>query len=246
MITKNQVKYIQSLGQKKPRDAENLFIAEGPKIVNELVVAKNSSIKQIYAVKEWIDVNAMRANNVEVIEITSAELEKISQLTTPNQVLAVVEKLTWNKDIDLKGTISLSLESIQDPGNMGSIIRLADWFGVNNIFCSYDCADVYNPKVVQSSMGSFARVRVEYTDLLSLLQNNNGIRSYAAVLNGRDVTKMEKLHEGMIIIGNESKGISDKILRQSNVQITVPGKGEAESLNAAVATGIILSHLTGS
>jgi TrmH family RNA methyltransferase len=127
---------------------------------------------------------------------------------------------------------------------MGTIIRLADWFGIKNIFCSTDCADIYSPKVVQASMGSISRVRVEYTDILSLLIENNDMRIYAAVLNGMDITKMEKISEGIIVIGNESKGIHAEMLKLANVQITIPGKGKAESLNAAVATGIILSHLT--
>ena len=127
---------------------------------------------------------------------------------------------------------------------MGTIIRLADWFGVKTIFCSTDCADVYNPKVVQASMGSISRVRVEYTDILLLLKENKEVGIYTAVLNGRDITKMEKISEGIIVIGNESKGINEEILKIANVQITIPGKGKAESLNAAVAAGIILSHLT--
>src|SRR4030095_13570763 len=117
----------------------------------------------------------------------------------------------------IKGNISLALDTIQDPGNMGTIIRLADWFGVKNIFCSMDCVDVYNPKVVQASMGSIARVRVEYTELSSWLKNNNEVRIYATTLNGRNITKMEKLNEGIIVIGNESKGISDEIGKLSNV-----------------------------
>ena len=243
MITKNQVKYIQSLGQKKSRDIENRFIAEGPKLVNELLIAENCRIVQLLALKEWIDENSNAGNHREVIEISDAELEKISQLTTPNQVLAVIEKIQWKNDPEIKGNVSLALDTIQDPGNMGTIIRLADWFGIKNIFCSTDCADVYSPKVVQSSMGSISRVRVEYTDILSWLTKNNDECIYAAVLNGRDITKMEKISEGIIIIGNESKGINTEMLRLANVQITIPGKGKAESLNAAVATGIILSHL---
>ena len=242
MIAKNQLKYIQSLGQKKPRDNDNVFVAEGPKLVAELLQASNCKIIRIYALKNWIEQNP--ETTAEVIEVTEAELEKISQLKTPNLVLAVAEKIKWDADMQLKGSISLALDAIQDPGNMGTIIRLADWFGVKNILCSNDCADIYNPKVVQASMGSITRVRVEYTDILSLLKNNNDIRVYAAVLDGRDITKMEKLNEGIIIIGNESKGINDELLKLSNVQITIPGKGKAESLNAAVATGIILSHLT--
>jgi len=243
MITKNQVKYIQSLGQKKSRDIENRFIAEGPKLVNELLIAENCRIVQLLALKDWMDENPNAGNNTEVIEISDSELEKISQLTTPNQVLAVIEKIQWKNDPEIKGNVSLALDTIQDPGNMGTIIRLADWFGIKNIFCSTDCADVYSPKVVQSSMGSISRVRVEYTEILSWLTENNDVCIYAAVLNGRDITKMEKISEGIIVIGNESKGINTEMLRLANVQITIPGKGKAESLNAAVATGIILSHL---
>ena len=244
MITKNQVKYIQSLGQKKSRDIENHFIAEGPKLVNELLKEENCKIVQLLALKEWFDENPNASNYTEVIELSGAELEKISHLTTPNQVLAVIEKIQWESDPEIKGNISLALDTIQDPGNMGTIIRLADWFGIKNIFCSTDCADIYSPKVVQASMGSISRVRVEYTDILSLLIENNDMRIYAAVLNGMDIAKMEKISEGIIVIGNESKGIHAEMLKLANVQITIPGKGKAESLNAAVATGIILSHLT--
>ena len=158
-------------------------------------------------------------------------------------MLAIVKMLKWNDEPVIKGNLSLVLDAIRDPGNMGTIIRLADWFGIKNIFCSMDCADIYNPKVVQATMGSITRVRVEYTDLQTLLQKNNDVRIYASVLNGRDITKMEKLNEGIIVIGNESNGIRDEILKLANVQITIPGKGKAESLNAAVATGIILSHI---
>jgi len=243
MITKNQVKYIQSLGQKKSRDIENRFIAEGPKLVNELITAENCKIVQLLALKEWIDENPSASDHTEVIELSDMELEKISQLTTPNQVLAVIEKIQWKNDPEIKGNISLVLDTIQDPGNMGTIIRLADWFAIKNIFCTTECADVYSPKVVQASMGSISRVRVEYTDIESLLIENNDVPIYAAVLDGSDITKMEKISEGIIVIGNESKGINTEMLKLANVQITIQGKGKAESLNAAVATGIILSHL---
>ncbi len=240
MITKNQVKYIQSLGQKKCRDTEQVFIAEGPKLVNELLMAENCTVVRLYAIKEWIDISK---TNVEVIEVSADELQKISQLTTANQVLAIVKKIGWEGEPVIKGNISLALDQIQDPGNMGTIIRLADWFGVKNIFCSIDSADVYNPKVVQASMGSITRVRVEHADLSSWLKSNNEVRIYATTLNGKDITKIEKLTEAIIVIGNESKGISEEILELSDFQITIPGKGKAESLNAAVAAGIILSHL---
>jgi len=244
MITKNQIKYIQSLGQKKSRDEENCFIAETPKLVSELLTASNCSILQLYALKEWIGEHANAKDQAEVIEVSAVELEKISQLTTPNRVLAVIKKIEWKNAPVVKGEISLALDTIQDPGNMGTIIRVADWFGVKTMFCSADCVDVYNPKVVQASMGSISRVRVEYADTLSLLKNNKDIRMYAAVLNGRDINAMENIKEGIIIIGNESKGIKQEILKLADLHITIPGKGKAESLNAAVATGIILSHLT--
>ena len=240
MITKNQVKYIQSLGQKKWRDEEQVFIAEGPKLVNELLTADNCKVLQLYSLHEW---KPEIKSEVGITEISADELEKISQLTTPNKVLAVVKKINWNDPLQLRGNISLVLDTIQDPGNMGTIIRLADWFGIKTVICSADCVDVYNPKVVQASMGSITRVRTEYTHLESFLQSNHDLRIYAAGLDGRDITKMEKPSEGLIIIGNESKGIREEIAKLANVQITIPGKGKAESLNAAVATGIILSHL---
>ena len=242
MLSKTQFKYIQSLGHKKYRDEEDLFIAEGPKILKELLSSKNTSIRQIYAVDSWIKNNPAVRDGV--TEITDQELERISQLKTPNQVLTVAEKIKWEDVLHLKNNISLVLDSIQDPGNFGTIIRLADWFGIKQVICSTDCADIYNPKVVQASMGSITRVRVEDTDLLSFLNDNKGIKIFAAKLDGSDVTKMEKLKEGFIIIGNESKGISKEIANLPSENITIPRKGGAESLNAAVATGIILSHLT--
>ncbi|MBL7745420.1 MAG: RNA methyltransferase, partial [Chitinophagaceae bacterium] len=143
----------------------------------------------------------------------------------------------------VKGKISLVLDTLQDPGNLGTIIRIADWFGIEQIICSPDCADVYNPKVVQSTMGSIARVKVFYTDLAEWLPVQKDIRIYAAALEGKDITNMNPLKEGLIIIGNESKGIEEEILALANERITIPKKGKAESLNAGVAAGIILSHL---
>jgi len=135
------------------------------------------------------------------------------------------------------------LDDIRDPGNMGTIIRIADWFGINQVVCSDDSAELYNPKVVQATMGSIARVRVHYTPLAEWLAAQQDTAIYAAALNGKDVTAMEKIKEGIIVIGNESKGISPAISRLATTPITIPQKGRAESLNAAVATGIILSHL---
>jgi TrmH family RNA methyltransferase len=156
----------------------------------------------------------------------------------------IAAKIKWEGQAKIKGAVSLALNTMQDPGNMGTIIRLADWYGIHQITCSLDCVDVYNAKVVQSSMGSIARVRIDYADLKNWIQKNKELKTYAAALGGNDVTNMKRITEGIIIIGNESKGISEEILNEADHMITIPGKGNAESLNAAVATGIILSHLT--
>ena len=243
MLSKSKLKYIQSLGQKKFRQQEGLFIAEGPKLVNDLLEMKNSSIQEIFALKEWIEDNKKIADSYQVVEITTIELEKISQLSSPNQVVAVVKQFAIDENIEVKDKITLVLDNIQDPGNMGTIIRIADWYGVDQIVCNTQSADMYNPKVIQSTMGSIARVKVFYTELSNWLVKQNTIPIYAAMLNGDDVTVMQKIKEGIIVIGNESKGISDDVLKLISKKITIPQKGKAESLNAAVATGIILSHL---
>ena len=243
MLSKSKLKYIQSLGQKKFRQQEGLFIAEGPKLVNDLLEMKNSSIQEIFALKEWIEDNKKIADSYQVVETTAIELEKISQLSSPNQVVAVVKKIAIDENIQVKGKFTLVLDNIQDPGNMGTIIRIADWYGIDQIVCNTQSADMYNPKVIQSTMGSIARVKVFYTDLSDWLSKQKGISIYAAMLNGDDVTSMQKIKEGIIVIGNESKGISDDVLKLVSKKITIPQKGKAESLNAAVATGIILSHL---
>ena len=241
MLSKKIVKYIQSLSLKKFRDAGDAFVAEGPKIVEELIQLAPFNVLGVYGLEEWTSSHNKLKESVTIETIAPEVLEKISHLKTPNKVLAVLQQFITEKPV-IK-SVALYLDSIQDPGNFGTIIRIADWFGLENIICSQGCADMYNPKVVQASMGSISRVRVEYTDILSLLEENKEVRIYAAVLNGRDITQMEKISEGIIVIGNESKGINAEMLKLANVQITIPGKGKAESLNAAVATGIILSHL---
>lgn len=245
MLVKSQVKYIQSLSHKKLRDSEDVFVAEGPKLINELLSAPNVHLQQLYAVKEWINTQPA-GTPVAATEITPSELERISLLQTPNQVLGIFKKPVFAADRPVQNKLTLMLDTIQDPGNLGTMIRCADWFGVSHIICSTDCADAFNPKVVQSSMGSIARVQVTYTSLTDYLKKESKIPSYAAVLEGTDIRRQEPLKEGIIIIGNESKGISEPVLHLCGHRITIPRIGQAESLNAAVAAGIILSHLTGS
>lgn len=240
-MEKSKVKYIQSLSHKKLRDEEGVFVAEGPKIINELLKEPAVELKELFATKEWLLSNEHSTVGF-VTEVDDIMLGRISFLTTPNQVLGLFKKPVHQKFAP-QGSVSILLQTIQDPGNMGSVIRCADWFGIGQVVCSRDCADAFNPKTVQSTMGSIARVKVFYDDLDAVINAHRNVKVYAAALDGKDIRQLQTLKEGMIIIGNESKGISDDILRLCDERITISGKGKAESLNAAVAAGIILSHL---
>jgi len=241
MIVKSKVKYINSLGDKKLRDADQVFIAEGPKIINELLGGSLIAPKEIFALKEWIEQN--NDPSLPVTEIDEIMLERLSFLSTPNQVIGLFS-MPRHVPVSLKNNVSIIADGIQDPGNLGTIVRCHDWFGVHQVICSKDSADIYNPKTVQSTMGSIARVKVYYEELHPLLtKNKHNIKTYAATLDGTDIKKIAPITEGVIIIGNESKGISESLLPLTDEKITIARRGKAESLNAAVATGIILSHL---
>ena len=245
MLVKAQVKYIQSLGDKKHRDQDGVFVAEGPKLIHELLHARNVQLVSLFATESWITANRDQLNTLkgqQVVEIDKPWLERISFLTTPNQVLAVFKKPFFG-EIKPNANITLVLDNIQDPGNMGTMVRTADWFGIKTIVCSEDCSDVFNPKVVQATMGSIARVQVVYTSLPDFFDSYRNISVYDTVLDGEDIREIKPVKEAIIIIGNESKGISKELLKRVEHKITIPGKGNAESLNAAVATGIVLSRL---
>ena len=245
MLSKKIVKYIQSLSLKKFRDAEEAFIAEGPKIVNEFLYERKLKCILLCAVKDWLNENQLMLQSADVssvYEIDEHWLKTISQLKTPNKVLAIFRK----KEISsatVAGKISIMLDDLQDPGNLGTIIRIADWFAVENIICSDNSVDCYNPKVVQSSMGSLARVNIIYSDPETWLHAHRNIPTYAATLNGISIFDLPKIPEGIFLIGNESKGIHDNLLKLCTHRITIPRFGKAESLNAGVATGIILSQI---
>jgi len=245
MLSKSDTKFIQSLHLKKFRDAAHNFVAEGSKVVLDLLQCKHLACVHIFGLQHWLHVNEPLVRKYylgPLQEVLPHELEKMSALHTPNQVLAVFEKLA-PAPVIVAGNISLVLDDIQDPGNMGTIIRIADWFGVKNIICSMHSADIYNPKVVQSTMGSLGRINIIYDNLNDWLTQNGIVPIYAAALNGKNLLQSQKLQEGILIIGNESKGISEGLLQLATEIITIPKVGVAESLNAAVATGIILSHL---
>jgi TrmH family RNA methyltransferase len=246
MLSKAQVKYIQSLYQKKFRDEEAKFLAEGPKIVAECCRQAASDLVAIYAIRSWLDAERNLLKNItedRIFEVETHELEKISARSTPNQVLAVMKKASPGSP-NFNNTLTLLLDTIQDPGNLGTMIRIADWFGLKQIVCSRDSAEVYNPKVIQSSMGSFLRVACLYEDLDEFLNKHAAIPLYATALDGRNIHGMGSLKEGFILIGNESKGLKQAWLDRAHERITIPKFGEAESLNAAVAAGIVLYQLT--
>lgn len=239
MISRSESKYIQSLYHKKQRNEQKLFIAETPKLVDE-ILKSSYTIEKIYATEAWVNTHITAINTTIV---SQTELQQISALQTANQVLAIIKNKEENiATINVKNKLNLVLDGIQDPGNFGTIIRIADWFGINQIICSNDCVDLYNPKVIQSTMGSFTRLQVFYTELHTFLTNIS-IPIYGALLHGKDVREIKKITEGILIIGNEGNGIRENILPYINNSISIAKIGAAESLNAAVATGILLSHL---
>ena len=241
MLSKNEIKDIQSLRHKKFREETKSFVAEGPKITGELLMLLPQQFKKVYGLKEWVEENNHLVSKVEYEIVSETELERLSQLQTPNEVIAVLHHFENNEPV-VQNELVLYLDAIQDPGNFGSIIRIADWFGINHIICGEGCADLYNTKVVQASMASIARVNVFYDGELQWLRKQD-VPKYAAALDGESVYTTSKKENGIVIIGNESKGIQNSIMDMIDQKITIPKIGTAESLNAAVATGIILSHL---
>ena len=244
MLSKNQIKFINSLKQKKSRIANKLFVVEGKKMIDELLKS-DYTIHSIYSTFQPKEV-LFDSSTVPYVNITENELKKISQLTTPNEILALVYfKKPEIKNINFENELIIALDNIRDPGNLGTIVRVADWFGIKTIICSENSVDVYNSKTVQASMGSVFRVDVFYSDLKSQIEFGlrNKIPVYAAVLDGDSVYNFKKTKNGFIVFGSESHGISEQLLSIKGVQkITIPSVGEAESLNVAVATAIVCSE----
>lgn len=246
MLSKNQIKDLQALHLKKMRDAQKLFIAEGVKTVVELLTTKPALAHKVYANAEFAKTYAdtIQAAAVTLVEITDDELKKISLQSNPNQVLAVCH---YHQDIpnqvNFSTSFSLYLDDIRDPGNFGTIMRLADWYGIRTLFCSHQSCDVYNPKVIQASMGAFLRVNVVYGSLYDLCNRNTISSVYGAMLNGNNLYK-EHLQNGLIVIGNEANGVHPENLKYITCPLTIPkhhGSG-AESLNAAMAASILVSE----
>jgi TrmH family RNA methyltransferase len=250
MMTRYQVRMILSLQKKKTREENSLFVLEGDKIVREYILAGNR-VTLLAGKPEWIDGEAEMVTNGadEIVTVSYEELRRISSLKTPHNVLAVapMKKVHYSDDL-LAGNLVPALEYVQDPGNLGTIIRIAAWFGIRNIICSPDCVDFYNPKVIQASMGAFMHVQVFYSSLDSILAKarDNGYHIWGATIDGRSVYESELGSEGIILLGNESRGISDKLLGYVTERITIPGPvrplAGIESLNVSMAAAIICSE----
>jgi len=247
MISKNKIRFISSLHLKKTRDKENLFIIEGKKIIKEFFEA-GIRLKILVATTEFISsLPAFTIKQIENIEIASdKELKQMSSLKTPQNALAVLEKLYHKMEDILPEKLSVALDCIQDPGNFGTIIRAAAWFGIDTILCSNDCVDVYNTKVVQASMGALLHVKVYYTDLAKYFKNINEISVYGALIEGNTIYNQSISNKGIILLGNESKGISEKLLPFITHKISIPGahsfKHGIDSLNVGMAASIIFSE----
>jgi TrmH family RNA methyltransferase len=250
MISKAKLKLIHSLENKKGRRENSLFVAEGPKVVGDLL--SRFPLKLIVAVDEWIQTNRHDLGDAEVIAVTDDELRKASLLQHPQQVLALFElpqEKAETEDAlssvlsDDNRKLSLALDGVQDPGNLGTIIRIADWFGIEDIFCSQTTVDAYSPKVIQATMGSIARVRVHYTDLAQLIHSlPSDYPVYGTLLDGEDIYSQELTQGGLIVMGNEGNGISPAIRPLINHRLLIPnypkGRATADSLNVAIATAI--------
>ena len=275
MISKNKIKYIRSLELKKNRNKEGKFVAEGFKVVDDLLALQPADL--IVATSEWLKGKHLAAQT-EVIEVTEEELKKVSFLQHPQQVLAVFKQDAGCNKQDAgcskqdccnkqdsnnsqeeaeeknfgfsninTSELNLALDGVQDPGNLGTIIRIADWFGITHIYCSQDTADVYNPKVVQATMGSIARVKVEYGNLLALVESLPAdVPVYGTLLDGDNIYQQQLENRGLIVMGNEGKGISPALAKKVNRRLLIPnfpeGRATADSLNVAIATAITCSE----
>ncbi len=236
-LSKNNIKLITSLQQKKYRQKHQLFVAEGVKVVKELL-ASSLELEQLYTTDELFT----SSKNVEITLISEKELKKISTLKTPNKVLGVF-KIPKENEIDRSNFI-VALDEINDPGNLGTIIRLCDWFGVSELVCSKNTVDCYNQKVVQSSMGSLTRVQISYVDLPEFLTNTS-LPIYTADMHGDNVYTTSLPQKAILVMGNEANGISPKVVEIVKNSVTIPRFGnlqKTESLNVATATAILLSE----
>ena len=252
MINKRLAKLIRSLEQKKYRRQEGLFVAEGPKVVGDLM--RISTPRCIIATPDWMAGSEQRAEGTpaattEVVQVSEDELRRVSFLQHPQKVMALFPLPDSSRSLtaaDIRDKLCIALDGVQDPGNMGTIIRIADWFGIDTLLCSHDTADAYNPQVVQATMGSIARVNIIYTDLCALFDKLPDAHPvYGTLLDGNNIYEQPLTDHGIIVMGNEGKGISPAIRERVTRRLLIPHFGKedgAESLNVAIATAITCSE----
>ncbi|MGZ3767420.1 MAG: TrmH family RNA methyltransferase [Mucilaginibacter sp.] len=243
MLSKSQISLLKSLQQKKFRREHGFFLAEGEKSIAEFIDSPYH-LEAVYHTPAFHPKVLKLSQKINLCEISVTELMKISSLSTPQDVIAQIKIPDWPilDQKQLKGRFSLVLDGVQDPGNMGTIIRIADWFGISDIICSEDTVDVYNPKVVQACMGSLARVKVHYTDLSKFLSSVK-LPVFGALLNGANIYRTDFGNEGLVLMGNEGNGIRPEIQKLITEAITIPRIGKAESLNVAIATALFCSEV---
>lgn len=246
MLSKNKIKFIHSLELKKNRFSEQVFVAEGNKLVSDMI--RCYSCKLLIAKPDWINDNR-DIEAEEVIIAENDEIQKVSFLKTPQDVLAVFQFPTWDiREVCPEKELILMLDGVQDPGNLGTIIRLADWFGIKHIICSYDTADVFNLKVVQATMGALSHVKIYYTDLETYIRETTtkGIPIYGTFLDGKDIYTQDLSDHGILIMGNEGNGIRENIERLVNKKLFIPSYhnygNTAESLNVAIAAAVVCAE----
>ena len=247
MISKAQVKFIRLLHQKKYRRLHLLFIAEGSKIAIDILESA-LKVHKIYATAQWLSENKhilQHHKDTEATEVSEEEMLKISSLDTPQDVLLLVqipETVYKNTGADIR--IIVAADSIRDPGNLGTIVRICDWYGISRLYCSDDCAEIYNPKTVRATMGSIARVEVIYTDIKELIRAHKTHKSFAATLDGHiNIHSLNISEPVLLVIGNEARGVSEEILAICDDTISIPRYGNAESLNASIATAVLVDNL---
>ncbi|MGV8963668.1 MAG: RNA methyltransferase [Candidatus Saccharimonadaceae bacterium] len=243
-LSKNKISYIKSLKDKKHRNEYNTFVAEGSKLIFDLM---QSAKCQLLVLSEELNVNLHNLEAEEIIIATTAELKKASHLATAPDAIAVFYQIQHDiSAIDYRHKLSLVLDAIQDPGNLGTIIRIADWFGIENIFCSDDTADVYNTKTVQATMGALCRVNVHYANIIDLITQNSNSPIYGTFLNGDNIYRESLSSEGFIVMGNEGKGIRPEVEKLITHRLYIPNfspnSTTSESLNVAVATAVVCSE----
>ncbi|WP_294629819.1 RNA methyltransferase [uncultured Bacteroides sp.] len=244
-LSKNKIKYIHSLEQKKIRKEEGVFLAEGPKLVGDLL--EHFPCRFLVATSLWLQKHTdIRAN--EIVEVSQEELSRASLLKTPQQVLAVFEQPSYTLRPEVvRHSLCLALDGVQDPGNLGTIIRLADWFGIEHIICSPNTVDVYNPKTVQATMGGIARVKIHYTALPDFIRSlGDDIPVFGTFLDGKNMYEQPLSPNGLIVMGNEGNGIGEEVENLISRKLYIPnypqGQETSESLNVAIATAVICAE----